>query len=105
LPTLPSSQVKCEFNTYGCVNTTPPSAAPLGGLSVRSYTPINLGVQIYNFVQTAGSWIPIGKKQFVYDVTQNLSPCLSTSLYVVETDSSGIVTSFTPFSSIPNITC
>lgn len=106
LPTLPSSQVKCEFNTYGCVNITPGQVAPLAGVSVRSYIPINIGVQIYQFVQVGGSWIPTGKRQFVYDAAQNtLVTCTSTSLYVVETNTSGVVTSFTPFSSIPNITC
>ena len=106
LPTLPSSQVKCEFNTYGCVNITAGQVSPLAGVTVRSYIPINIGVQIYQFVQVGGSWIPTGKRQFVYDAAQNtLATCTSPSLYVVETNTSGVVTSFTPFSSIPNITC
>ena len=93
--------------TYACFVPPPgPFVSPNLGTYFRWYGSLNVGIQLYQSTPNAsGVYLPqLGARQFVYDINQTLT-CGGSSFYVVETNTNGVVTSFTPFSSIPNITC
>lgn len=107
IPFISADQIKCEMLTYACFVPPPgPFVATNLGTNFRWYGSLNVGIQLYQSTPNAsGVYLPQpGARQFVYDANQT-GTCVGTSFYIVETNSTGVVITFTPFSSISNITC
>ena len=102
-PYISDSLVICEITTYTCVDTTLNTL--FGGSAVRSYSPPNMGVTLYNYTPVGGIYTPKSNFRGIYNTGfQPICTTLANS-YLVKTDVNGVIYVFAPLTSIPVISC
>lgn len=105
---ISDSLVKCQILTYGCNITNCSVSVQLVGLTIRSYSPLALGVTIYNFVPSAitGLYTTAANKRFIYNPNSSLGSCPNMlNSYMLRSDNNGVIVQFDLISSIPTISC
>ena len=105
-PYISDSLVACQISTYSCVIQ---SGQVFSGSGLRSYTPPNIGVVIYNNNPVGGIYTPVSNFRGIYKSasggTSSIDPCNFAISYLVKTDFNGVIYAFDLLSSIPVISC
>jgi hypothetical protein len=103
---MSDSMVICQLSTYGCNITNCNVSQQTSGVSIRAYTPLALGVTIYNFIPNpiTGIYPPVVNKRFIYNTNANNCTNLQNA-HILRTNNNGVIVQFDLISSIPTITC
>jgi hypothetical protein len=105
-PYISDSLVACQLSTYSCVFQ---NGCWFSGSGLRSYTPPNIGVVIYQYNPVGGIYLPASNFRGIYKSasggTSSWTPCDFAISYLVKTDFNGVIYQFDLLSSIPVISC
>jgi hypothetical protein len=103
---MSDSMVICQLSTYGCNITNCNVSQQTSGVSIRAYTPLALGVTIYNFIPNpiTGIYSPVVNKRYIYNTNANNCTNLQNA-HILRTDNNGVIVQFDLISSIPTISC
>ena len=101
-PYISDSLVLCQITTYTCSIT---SGSTFSQTALRSYTPPNIGVTVYNYNPVGGIYIPKSNFRGIYNMGF-VSICSTfANSYLVKADVNGVIYAFDPLTSIPVISC